>query len=286
MYYNYVAPNFFETLRLPILEGRAFNSQEARAGARVALVSEATAKKLWPGQDPIGKQLLLDASEQYHDDLFPASLSAQVIGVTKDVRLVRLSKTDESYVFLPLPPDRWHESVLVRTASDPSGAIPTLGKQAHVVDPNVVVFGESLEGLLTNHPEFVISRIGAIFSTGVGLLGLILATIGIYGMVSYAVVQRTREVGIRMALGAKRRDVLRLLLIESMRPVVVGMGLGIVLAVGISQALKALLFGISTLDPAAFGAVSIFLGVIALLASYIPARRATKVDPMVALRYE
>jgi len=286
MWYNYVAPNFFETLSLPIVEGRAFNSEEARARAPVVLVSEATAKKLWPGQDPIGKQLLIDASQQFHDELYPVSLLAQVIGVTKDVHLVWLSKADDSYIFLPIPSEGWHEEILVRTAGDPRGVIAALGKQAQEVDPNVIIFGESLDGLLTNHPEFVFSRIGAIFSTAIGLLGLALASVGIYGMVSYVVVQRTHEVGIRMALGASRRDVLRLVLSQSMRPVFFGLALGMTLAAGVAQVLKALLFGIRTLDPAAFGGVAIFLAAIALVSSYLPARRATKVDPMVALRYE
>jgi predicted permease len=286
MWYNYVAPNFFDTLSLPIVQGRAFNNEEARAAAPVVLISEATARQLWPGQNPIGKQVLLDASEQFHDDLFPASLSARVIGVTKDVHLVWLSTSDDSYIFLPLSPDRWHEDILVRTASDPSGFIAALGKQVQAIDPDVTVFAQTLDGLLTNHPEFVFSRIGAIFSTGIGLLGLLLASVGIYGMVSYAVVQRTREVGIRMALGANRRDVLRVVLGQSMRPVVLGMALGMALAAGVSHLLKALLFGLSALDPAAFTGVLIFLAAVALFASYLPARRATNVDPMVALRYE
>ena len=187
LWYNYVASNFFDTLSLPILQGRTFNSEEARAGAPLALISEATARKLWPGQNPIGRQLLLDASEQFHDDLFPASFSARVIGVTKDVHLVWLSKSDDSYVFLPLPPDRWHGNILVRTASEPSGFIAALGRQVRAVDSNVTVFAETLDGLLTHHPEFVSSRIGAIFSTAIGLLGLLMASVGIYGMVSYAV---------------------------------------------------------------------------------------------------
>ncbi len=286
MWYNYVAPNFFDTLSLPIVRGRAFNSEEARARAPVVLLSEATARKLWPGQDPIGMQVLLDASDQYHDDLFPSSLTAQVIGVTKDVHLVWLSKPDDSYIFLPLPPDGWHENILVRTAHSAGSIIPALGKQAQAADPNLTVIGESLDGLLTNHPEFVFSRIGAIFSTAIGLLGLALASVGIYGMVSYAVVQRIHEVGIRMALGAKRRDVLCLVMAQSMRPVVLGMTLGVALAAAVSHALKALLFGVSALDPASFATVAVFLAMVALLASYLPARRATKVDPIVALRYE
>jgi len=286
VFYSYVSGNHFETLAIPIVRGRAFTEQEARVRAPVILISEVTAKKFWPGKDPIGKELSLDASDDFHDEPFPASLRMQVIGVTKDMHLLRLSKPDENYIFLPLPADQWYEDLLVRTQGDPNGVIAALGQQVHTIDPNVSAFAESLDGLLTNNPEFVFSRIGAIFSTGIGLLGLALAAVGIYGMVSYAVVQRTHEVGMRMALGANRSDVLQLILRQSMRPVVLGIILGMAGAAAASHVLKALLFGLSALDVPAFLGVSTFLTSVAILASYLPARRATKVDPIVALRYE
>jgi ABC-type antimicrobial peptide transport system permease subunit len=161
-----------------------------------------------------------------------------------------------------------------------------LGREIQTVDPNVSVFAESLDGLLTNNPEFAFSRIGAIFSAAIGLLGLLLGAVGIYGSVSYAVVQRTHEIGIRMALGADKRDVLKLILHQSMRPIVLGMVLGLAGAAAASHILKALLFGLSALDATAFLGVSILLSSVAMLASYLPARRATRVDPIVALRYE
>jgi len=139
---------------------------------------------------------------------------------------------------------------------------------------------------MTLNPGFVISRVAAVFSTAIGLLGLLLAAVGIYGMVSYAVVQRTHEVGVRMALGARQSNVLRLILRQSARPVAIGLLVGLVGSVAVSRLLSSLLFGISSLDPVAFGGVSLFLMAVALLACYLPARRATNVDPMVALRYE
>jgi putative ABC transport system permease protein len=286
MWYSFVSDNYFQTLSIPIVDGRSFTNQETRDHAPIVIVSEATARRLWPGQDPIGKQVLLDARDQFHDEIFPAARLSQVVGVTKDVHMVRLREVDENYIFLPLGPDQWYENMLVRTDADPNAVMATLGRQIQTVDPNVSVFAESLDGLLTNNPEFVFSRIGAIFSAAIGLLGLLLGAVGIYGSVSYAVVQRTHEMGIRMALGADKRDVLKLILHQSMRPIVLGMVLGLAGAAAASQILKALLFGLSALDATAFLGVSVLLSSVAMLASYLPARRATRVDPIVALRYE
>ncbi|HLJ44327.1 MAG TPA: FtsX-like permease family protein, partial [Candidatus Binataceae bacterium] len=138
----------------------------------------------------------------------------------------------------------------------------------------------------SNQPAFVLSRIGAIGSTIIGILGLLMAAVGIYGMVGFAVTQRTHEVGVRMALGAHANDVLTLVLRESMRPVLIGIVVGLAGAACVSRVLVSLLFGLSALDPVTFLGVSVFLSAVGLLAGYIPARRATKVYPMVALRYE
>jgi predicted permease len=286
-YYSYVSPNCFETLSIPIVRGRPFTEAEARASAPVTVISEATAAKLWPGLDPIGKRVTLDASKQYHgsDEPFPRGESFQVIGVSKDIRSAWLNEIDPGFFALPLPPAHYGD-VMVRAQNDPNGLMEAIGRGAKDVDPNVVVYAETLDGLMTMNSGFVISRVAAVFSTAIGLLGLLLAAVGIYGMVSYAVVQRTHEVGVRMALGAGRGDVLGLILRQSARPVAIGLLVGLVGSVAVSRLLSSLLFGISSLDPAAFGGVSLFLLAVALLACYVPARRATNVDPMVALRYE
>ena len=139
---------------------------------------------------------------------------------------------------------------------------------------------------MTNNPPFIFSRAAAILSSVIGLLALVLASVGIYGMLSFVVLQRTHEVGVRIALGARSRDVLLLVLRQSMKPVAVGMAVGTAVCVATSRFLSALLFGVSPLDPLAFVGVSFFLTSVALLASYVPARRSTRVDPIVALRYE
>ena len=233
-----------------------------------------------------GKPVTLDARGQYHDQLFPSGQSFEVVGVTPDLRSVWLNGLDPGYFYLPMPPNEYYESVLVRTEGDPNSLTAALGREIKAVDPNVIVYAETLDGLITNNPGFVFSRIGAILSSAIGLLGLLLASVGIYGMVSYAVVQRTHEVGVRMALGARAGDVLVMILRQSMKPVAIGMLLGMTAAAAASRLLSALLFGLSSLDPLAFVGVSAVLAAVALLASYIPARRATRVDPMVALRHE
>ena len=286
--YSYVSPSYFDTLDIPIVRGRSFTKDEARAGALVTLVSEATAQRLWPRQDPLNKLVTLDATEEFHssDEPFPSGQSFQVIGVTRDLSSNWLGKLDEGYFYLPLAPEKWYDTILIRAEGNPEALIPAVGNQANDVDPNIIVYGETVDGLMTNNPPFVFSRIAAVLSVVIGLLGLVLASVGIYGMVSFVVVQRTHEVGVRMALGARRSDVLILLLRQSMKPVAVGMLLGITAAAATSRLLAALLFGLSSLDPLAFLGVSAVLASVALLASYMPARRATKVDPMVALRYE
>jgi ABC-type antimicrobial peptide transport system permease subunit len=159
-----------------------------------------------------------------------------------------------------------------------------VGKQLHAVDPDLIVYTNTVEDLLTSTPTFVITRLCAIFASLIGGLGLVLACVGIYGTVSYAVARRTREIGIRMALGARKRDVLRLVVLESGRPVIMGLIVGVAAAAGASRVMQSLLFGLRSLDPVSFfGVGSLFL-LIALLAAYLPARRAAHVDPVLALR--
>ena len=149
-----------------------------------------------------------------------------------------------------------------------------------------MVYSETLNDMLTSSPQFVFSRLSALFASILGTFGLLLASVGIYGTVSYVVVRRTREMGIRMALGAEKRHVVSLILRDSIRPVLCGLLIGLVAAMGAMRLIHAILFGVSSFDPISFLSVSVFLLGVALLAAYVPARRATRVDPMVALRYD
>jgi len=217
----------------------------------------------------------------------PFVASSEVIGIARDVRSMDLRRLDESYLYLPLSQSRqWTGTLLVRVDGNPTALLPAIGREFRRVDADLPVLAAPLHTMVSMDPYFVVSRIGGVLASIVGALGLLLACLGVYGMVSYSVAQRTREIGVRMALGAQTVQVLRLVMSEGFRPILSGVLIGIIVSAGVSRALSATLFGLSVLDPVSFAGVSLLLIAIALLATWLPARRATQVDPMVALRYE
>ncbi len=287
--YTLVTPNYFETLGIPILRGRNFTSQEAHDGndfeGAPVIVSARTAQAFWPGQDPIGRRLSFEVPVSSAGDPKLRSRSSVVIGVVKDIRSVKLEQVDDTCLYIPVTRD-FAGRVLVRTAGDTRPVVTALRRELPEAEPNLTGLIFDFRSGLSMQPSFLFSRVAAAIAALIGLLGLAMASVGIYGMVSFAVTQRTHEVGIRMALGARREDVLKLVLGQSMRPVLVGIAAGIVAAAVAARVLVSLLFGLSTFDPPTFLGVSAILAAVALIAGYIPARRATKVDPIVALRYE
>ncbi len=288
LYYTYVQPNYFRTLNIPLSLGTAFTEAHGQPDA-VAILSESAAKELWPGKNPIGQEFVLDGSKQFHakDELTPHGSSYQVIGIARDTRAALIDGTDLRKVYLPLPSGRLDDRpLLVRTEGDPKPLVDGIGRLVQSLDSNMIIYSETLDGLLTTSPQFVTSRCAALFASIVGALGLMLASVGIYGTVSYAVIRRTHEVGVRMALGAQKREIVELILVESTRPVLVGLSIGVVGAAGAAHLMQALLFGVNTLDAVSFVGVSGLFILIAMLAAYVPAQRASRVDPMVALRYE
>jgi predicted permease len=292
--YTYVEANHFETLGIPLFLGpgfhpQGFQTQTGESGGSV-VVSESTAKKLWPGENPVGRSVRLgptDEAVHTPSELRVAGPSYQVAGVVRDTRGATFDGSDSTRVYLPLPADRLHNyPILIRTHSDPAQLIRAIEPVLSAIDPNMTATASTLVEQLRQAPPFLISVVIAAVASTVAFFGLLLAVMGIYSTVSYIVLLRTREVGIRMAIGARPRDVLALILRESARSVAAGLLAGIVLAVGVSYVMRGLFFGLNGVDGAAFGGVSLlFLG-IALLASYPPASRAMRVDPMVALRYE
>jgi predicted permease len=289
MHYAYVQANYFQTLGIPVLLGRSFQSQTGQAERSIVL-SESAAKQLWPGENPIGRSIRLGtADEQLHN---PSELRAngpayQVIGIARDTRGVELNGSDSRLLYLPLNEDRLQNySILMRTRPDAKLVLRAIDSVISSVDPDLVATSSTLDEMLRRSPSFIISTLAAVVASTVGLLGLLLALMGIYGTVSYIVLLRTREVGIRMAVGAKKRDILRLILGGSARPVIRGLLAGMILAVGVSYLLRSMLYGIGRFDGISFAGVSVLFLAIALLASYPPARRAMRVDPSVALRYE
>jgi predicted permease len=274
MEFNRVSPGFFSLLGIPIVRGRDFTAAEARAEAAEIIVTEFTARTLWRGQDPIGKVLRESGGAE-----------RVVIGVVKDAQVSHLGETDSVYAYLPAGPKEQVKMILlVHSAGGYESVAKGIREATHVLDPELVVDVTKLEDNLEiwRTP----SRIVAALSGALGTLALLLASIGVYGVVSYGVSRRIREIGIRMTLGADGRDVMGLLLRQAMRPVLIGAAVGVAGCAAVSQILSKVLYGIGSHDPIAFIGVPVFLLAIALLASYIPARRATRVDPVVALRYE
>ena len=272
--YNHVSPGYFSLLGIPIVRGRGFTKAESRDDAKVIIVTESTARRLWPGQDPVGKTLRESSGRQ-----------DTVIGVAKDAQVAHLGELNGSYLYFPAGPrDTLRTYVLVRHAGDYGAVANAMRDTVQSLDPNVSADVVRLEDYLEiwRTP----SRIVAALSGALGVLALLLASIGVYGMVSYGVSQRIREIGIRMTLGAGGRQVMSLVLRQALRPVAIGALVGVIGCAAVSQVLSKVLYGIGSHDPIAFIGVPLFLLGIALIASYIPARRATKVDPVLALRYE
>jgi predicted permease len=288
--YSYVTPNYFETLSIPIVRGRVFTPSEADGQAPVVVISEATAHRFWPGEDPIGKHLKIgseQATMSFPGEKDPVVSSSLVIGVARDVRSMDLRKLDESYLYLPLSRTyNWTSTLLARTEGDSGTLLSAIGREVRRVDANLPVIGAPLHTMVSMDPFFVVSRIGGLLASIVGVLGLLLACMGVYGMVSYSVAQRTREIGIRMALGAQSVQVLRLIVREGFKPILAGMTIGVAASAGVAHLIAATLFGLNPMDAVSFSGVSLLLGAIALLATVLPARRAMGVDPMIALRHE
>ena len=284
--YKWIGPDYFQTLGIPLLAGRTL---PASAGEESVVISQSAAKQLWPGENPVGKALRLGTEGQYHEsgEPLPDGPMWRVTGVAQDTRGVTLDGSDSAQIYLPMPAEAAPQyPLLIHANADGATLMREVEPVLAAVDPNMSAHLLTLEQMLRLTEPFIASSMAATIASITGLLGLVLVTVGIYGTVSYIVVQRTREVGIRMALGARRTDVLLLILRESARPVMVGLGVGLVLAAGVAWLLRHLLYGVPILDAVSFGGVSLLLLTVALLAAFLPSRRATRVDPVVALRYE
>lgn len=289
LHYTFIEPNYFETLGIPLVLGRSL-PERAGASDRAVVVSESAAKDLWPDQSPIGRTLRLGPTdERSHavNELLADGPAYQVVGVARDTHAAEFRATDARRVYLPMPVERANlYPLLIRTRSDPQQVIASLDAVLTSIDPNIVASCNTLYEMLHQTAPFIAATMAAMVASSIGLVGLLLALMGIYGTVSFIVVLRTREVGIRMAIGARKYDVLSLILRESARPVVAGLLAGSLLAAGASYLARGLLFGLNSVDGVSIAAVSLLFLIIGLLASYPPARRATSINPVIALRYE
>jgi len=281
---NHISPGFFSVFGISLLQGRDFTAADRAGRAPVVIITESTARHLWPGENALGKIIRLG----------DAQTPTQVIGVVQDTRTVVLGRVEPLFVYSPAAADAPVDDVFVRTGGNGQASIG-------LVLSATATINNKLASLASVHVmddalwfQRLPSKIATLFATSVGSLGLFLASVGIYGTIMYVVLQRTREISIRLALGAQEVSILRLVLVRMMRLVGLTTAVGLALAGALSHALTVLpfgigsllLFGVSPWDPLVFAAAPAFLAVIALCAAYLPARRATKVDPMVALRYE
>jgi macrolide transport system ATP-binding/permease protein len=276
--FNCVSPGYFPLLNIPIVRGRNFTDAENRIGAQVAIVTESTARRFWPGKDPIGKTFRKGA-------LRPDAVDLEVIGVARDAQVSHLAQSDNLYVYLTAgPKEQSGLQLLVHSPRGNAAMAGAIRAAVRALDPELIVNVTRLEN---NFDYFRFpGRVVATLSGVLGALALLLASMGVYGMVAYVVSRRVREIGIRMALGAEGDDVTALIVRQALRPVAIGIVIGVAGCAAISTILSSVLYGISPRDPVSFVLVPGFLLAIATLASYLPARRAAKVDPMEALRYE
>jgi predicted permease len=273
---NTVSPGFFSLVGIPIVRGRTFTSADLSGPAHTVIVTEATARRYWPTEDPVGRTLVTGPK---------SGVPLEIIGVVKDAQVSRIAQTESSYLYLPAGPSSQKGlSLLVRSPSDFATLAPAIRDIARELAPDLVVRVNRLE----ENVSFwrTLARVVAGLSGSLGALALMLASIGVYGVVAYVVSRRRREVMIRMALGANARDVQVLILRQTLRPVGLGIAIGVAAAAAAAKVLTSVLFGISPFDPIAFVGAPLFLVAVAVAASLLPTRQALTGDAMSALRAE
>jgi putative ABC transport system permease protein len=288
------SPDYFRTLGIALRQGRPFASEDKSNSQPVAIINETLARRFFPNEDPVGKTIWMGAPEnllppeaQTLVGRFPRRL---IVGVVSDVKGGSLNQPTPALVYAPLTQHRregWSNNLMlaVQTSTTPEALTSAIREQVRALDPDqpvtsVRTIDELLDRTLSQ-AKFSLLLFG-LFAA----LALVLAAIGIYGVMATAVAQRTHEIGLRMALGAQKRDVFRLVIGEGMMLVLIGVAAGLASAVALTRLMSTLLFGVSATDPMTLALITLLLATVALLACYLPARRATKVDPMIALRYE
>jgi len=270
-------PGYFATMATPIVSGREFTPQDDAQAPAVVVINEAMAQRYWPGEDPIGREIHVGSR---------TGTPLRVVGVAKNGKYIFLGDGPTSAMWTPLRQNysSWVE-VVVHAAGDAGAVLPAVRAAIQGMDPNVAIFGaQTLEVYLKRALNLAESE--AYTAVTFGAMALLLSALGIYGVVSYSVAQRTREMGIRIALGARAEDVLRLMMRQALRLAVIGVIAGTLLGLGLTQVVEGLLYGVSAHDARVFVAAPLVLLAVAVVAAAVPARRATRVDPLTALRYE
>jgi putative ABC transport system permease protein len=271
-----ITPNYFDTLRIPVTRGRIFTDGDRMETSPVAIISEAMAKQHWPHEDVLGKR--------FH--FIGDTTLREIVGVVANSVVNEVGEDPQPIVFLPMTQDYAPAATLqVRTTGNPENVEATTRAALQALDPNLAITNVfTIEQIMSQ--ALWAPRMGGFLLALFGALALVLSAVGVYGVLSYSVNQQIREIGLRMALGAQRGDVMRLILGQGLRLTVLGLGLGVLVALGLMRVLVSLLFDVRAYDPTTYTAVTLLLTAVALLACYIPARRAMRVDPMVALRYD
>jgi putative ABC transport system permease protein len=277
--YATVSPDYFLVMRIPLLRGRFFSEQDLPSNANVAIISETLARRYFPNQDPIGRQMRFG---------FPpnSNVSREIVGVVGDVRDVALSRKPGPMMYVPFAQaPLYGGEVVVRSSLSASSVAAGIRQAVHSIDKDLPVtdvesFPDALGASVAQE------RFRTLLLSSFSGIALILAAVGIFGVISYSVSQRTHEIGIRMALGAQPRDMMRLVLGEGILVILIGLAIGLAGSLALTRFLSSLLFGVTATDPLTFAGVAALLAIVALAACYIPALRAMRVDPMVALRYE
>src|SRR6266508_3655569 len=279
--WNIVEPGYFATMKMPLVAGRDFTDTDGATAPAVVIVNETAAQRLWPGQRAIGKTLI----QQTGLPGAGATRTLTVVGIARDAKYASLGDEPTTFVFVPLQQQYRSRMTIVARASHGQRLATDIRRLLASMNPNLpVVTSQTLEDFTAI--GLVPQRVAASVSGSLGIVGLLLAAIGIYGVTAYMVTSRTREIGIRVALGAQRGAVVRMVLRQGMTLALIGVGVGLLLAAGASRLLGSLLFGIGPTDPIAFGGAAALFCAIGLVACYVPARRATEIDAMEALRYE
>ena len=279
MPFNIIGPRFFETAGTAMTRGRRFDSRDDERSRAVAIVNETMARTLWPGQDPLGRRFRFGRGATWVD----------VVGVAADGKYVMLAEQPRPYFYVPFA-QRYTSpiAIMIRSASDPSALAAPVQRLLNEMDPDLPVFNVRTMDAHLRDSVFALMpmRAGATMAGVQGLIALLLAITGLYAVVAYAVARRTREIGVRMALGAEGGDVLRLVVREGMWLSVIGIAIGLLIASGAGVVLSSALYGVRAVDIPVFGGATLLLLGVSALACYLPARRATRVDPLIALRHE
>jgi putative ABC transport system permease protein len=273
-----VTERYFRTMGMRLARGREFDERDREGAPAVVIINETMARRYWPNQDPVGARINIDEGDQ--------PLWREIVGVVNDVKSFGLEEETHPDIYRPFAQTTFPLiAFAVRTGGDPLSLVAGVKNAIYAVDKDQPVFKViTMEKLAAE--SVTLRRVSMLLVGGLSALALILAAIGVYGVMSYTISQQQREIGLRMALGAQASDVLKLVIGQGMKPALSGMIIGLLASFALSWLIKSLLFGVSATDPTTFVVTSILLGGVALLACWIPARRATKVDPMVALRNE